>query len=112
MVNDHGIPEHSGIPTPPPLLKGYRTLLLSGATALVGVLAALDWSAVVPAPVVGLILGVLGLAGAVMRYLTNTPVTVAVPPVVAVTDVIKKHEDAIPPHVMEALKEAAPSAKL
>ena len=55
-------------------MKGYRTLLFSLAVAAVGVLQSFDWAAVVPPEQAGLALTIVGVAGAVLRFLTSTPV--------------------------------------
>ena len=55
-------------------MKGYRTLLFSVAVAVVGVLQSFDWASVVPPEKAGIALTVVGIAGAVLRFLTSTPV--------------------------------------
>lgn len=55
-------------------MKGYRTLLFSVAVAVVGVLQSFDWASVVPPEQAGIALTVVGIAGAVLRFLTSTPV--------------------------------------
>jgi hypothetical protein len=55
-------------------MKGYRTLLFSLAVAVVGVLQSFDWATVVPADQAGVALTVIGVAGAILRFLTSTPV--------------------------------------
>jgi hypothetical protein len=55
-------------------MKGYRTLLFSLAVAIVGVLQTFDWASVVPPEQAGIALTAVGIAGAVLRFLTSTPV--------------------------------------
>lgn len=55
-------------------MKGYRTLLFSLAVAVVGVLQSFDWASVIPPEHTGIALTIVGLAGAVLRFLTSTPV--------------------------------------
>ncbi|MCC6946960.1 MAG: hypothetical protein IT539_04250 [Bradyrhizobiaceae bacterium] len=55
-------------------MKGYRTLLFSLAVAIVGVLQSFDWATVIPPEQAGIALTVVGIAGAVLRFLTSTPV--------------------------------------
>ena len=55
-------------------MKGYRTLLFSLAVAVVGVMQSFDWASVVPPEQAGIALTVVGIAGAVLRFLTSTPV--------------------------------------
>lgn len=54
-------------------MKGYRTLLFSLAVAIVGVLQSFDWASVVPPEQAGIALTVIGVAGAILRFLTTTP---------------------------------------
>lgn len=57
-------------------MKGYRTLALNLATALVGVLVATDWVGLgLSDPVTaGAIATGLGVANTVLRFLTDGPV--------------------------------------
>jgi hypothetical protein len=55
-------------------MKGYRTLLFSLAVAIVGVLQSFDWATVVAPEQAGIALTVIGVAGAVLRFLTSTAV--------------------------------------
>jgi hypothetical protein len=55
-------------------MKGYRTLLFSLAVSMIGVLQSFDWASVVPPEHAGIALTVVGVAGAIMRFLTSTPV--------------------------------------
>jgi hypothetical protein len=54
-------------------MKGYRTLLFSLAVAIVGVLQSFDWASVIPPEQAGVALTVVGVAGAILRFLTSTP---------------------------------------
>jgi hypothetical protein len=55
-------------------MKGYRTLIFSLGLAVVGVLQTFDWASVVPAGKTGIALTVVGVASAVLRFFTTTPV--------------------------------------
>jgi hypothetical protein len=55
-------------------MKGYRTLLFSLAVAIVGVLQSFDWAMIVAPEHAGIALTVVGVASAVLRFLTSTPV--------------------------------------
>ncbi|MEX0590129.1 MAG: hypothetical protein WD207_03485 [Xanthobacteraceae bacterium] len=55
-------------------MKGYRTLLFSIAVAIVGVLQSFDWATVIAPEQAGIALTVIGVAGAILRFLTNTSV--------------------------------------
>jgi hypothetical protein len=55
-------------------MKGYRTLLFSLAVAVVGVLQSFDWATVIPPEQAGVALTAVGIASAVLRFLTSTPV--------------------------------------
>lgn len=54
-------------------LKGWRTLLVSLAIAVVGVLQSADWATIVPAEHVGTVMLVIGVLVAALRTLTDTP---------------------------------------
>jgi hypothetical protein len=54
--------------------KGWRTLLVSLAIAVVGVLQSTDWSTLIPEDRVGPVMVVIGGAMAVLRILTDGPV--------------------------------------
>ncbi len=56
------------------MLKGWRTLILSAATALIGVAQAFDWTSVLAGPYGGWVVTGIGVAAAVLRTVTNTPV--------------------------------------
>lgn len=51
-------------------MKGYRTLFFSLAVAAIGV----DWATLVPPEQAGIALTVVGVAGAILRFLTSSPV--------------------------------------
>ena len=55
-------------------MKGYRTLTLTRAAALGGVLMSTDWASVADPKTAGLIVTGLGLANSVLRFLTDGPV--------------------------------------
>ena len=55
-------------------MKGYRTLLFSLAVAIVGVLQSFDWATVFAPEQAGIALTVVGVAGAILRFFTNTAV--------------------------------------
>jgi hypothetical protein len=55
-------------------MKGYRTLLFSLAVAIIGVLQSFDWATVVAPEQAGIALTVVGVAGAILRFLTSTAV--------------------------------------
>ena len=55
-------------------MKGYRTLLFSLATAIVGVLSATDWVPLLGSQKAGVIVTAIGVVSAVLRFKTNTPV--------------------------------------
>jgi hypothetical protein len=55
-------------------MKGYRTLIFSLGVAVVGVLQTFDWATVVPPGKTGVALTAVGVAAAVLRFLTSTPV--------------------------------------
>jgi hypothetical protein len=57
-------------------LKGYRTLIISAAIAVVGALQGLDWISLLPANprAAGWAVTVLGIAMMVLRAITTTPV--------------------------------------
>lgn len=56
-------------------MKGYRTLALNLAAALVGVLVATDWIGLgLSTQTAGAIVTGLGIANTVLRFLTDGPV--------------------------------------
>ncbi len=54
--------------------KGWRTMALSLLLALVGVLQTADWTRIVSADQVGPVMLGVGILGALLRVLTDTPV--------------------------------------
>lgn len=56
-------------------MKGYRTLALNIASALIGVLIAFDYTGLgISTGTAGLIVTGLGAANTVLRFFTSTPV--------------------------------------
>ena len=55
-------------------LKGWKTILVAIAIAVVGVLQSADWATVVPERWVGPTMLGIGLLVALLRTLTDTPV--------------------------------------
>lgn len=56
-------------------MKGYRTLVLNLAAALVGVGLSFDWlGAGMPSQSAGMVMTGLGIANTVLRFFTSTPV--------------------------------------
>lgn len=56
------------------MLKGWKTLIFSAATALLGVASTMDWTSVLAGPWGGWVMTGVGIAGAVLRTVTTTPV--------------------------------------
>ncbi len=54
--------------------KGWRTLLVSLAIAIVGVLQSTDWRSLIPEERVGPVMMAIGVVMAVLRLATNGPV--------------------------------------
>ncbi|HEY8566168.1 MAG TPA: hypothetical protein VIL65_11755 [Beijerinckiaceae bacterium] len=61
-------------------LKGYRTLLLNAAAALVGVAQSFDWVDALGSRPAGYVVLALSLANMALRALTTTPLGDAGPP--------------------------------
>jgi hypothetical protein len=59
------------------MLKGYRTLIVAAAIAIVGALQGLDWVSLLPgnSQAAGWVVTGLGIAMMVLRTITTTPVT-------------------------------------
>lgn len=55
-------------------MKGYRTLALNLAAAVLGVLIATDWTAIAEPATAGLVVTALGVANTVLRFFTDGPV--------------------------------------
>lgn len=55
-------------------MKGYRTLTLNLAAAVLGVLIATDWATFASPAAAGGIVTALGLANTVLRFFTDGPV--------------------------------------
>ena len=62
---------HSNMET---LMKGYRTLFFSLAVAVVGVLQSFDWATLIAPEQAGVMLTVVRVISAILRFLTSTPV--------------------------------------
>lgn len=58
-------------------MKGYRTLTLNLAAAVLGVLIATDWVGLAGPTTAGFVVAGLGLANTVLRFLTDGPVGAA-----------------------------------
>jgi hypothetical protein len=56
------------------LLKGWRTIGVSAAIAVIGVLQTTDWATIVPSSEVGPTMLFIGVLVAVLRLLTDGPV--------------------------------------
>lgn len=55
-------------------MKGYRTVALNSAAAVVGVLIATDWTKLADPATAGLVVTGLGVANTVLRFFTDGPV--------------------------------------
>jgi hypothetical protein len=55
-------------------MKGYRTLVLNLAAAVLGVLIATDWTSLADPRSAGAVVTVLGVANTVLRFFTDGPV--------------------------------------
>ncbi|MBV5263159.1 hypothetical protein [Pinisolibacter aquiterrae] len=55
-------------------MKGFRTIALNLAAAVVGVLMSTDWLSIADPQTAGLIVGGLGLSNTVLRFFTDGPV--------------------------------------
>jgi hypothetical protein len=55
-------------------MKGYRTLTLNLAAAVLGVLIAADWTALADPVTAGAVVTALGLANSVLRFFTDGPI--------------------------------------
>lgn len=56
------------------MLKGYKTLILNAAVALLGVAQGFDWVGVAGGEKAGWVMTGIGIANMILRSLTNTPV--------------------------------------
>ena len=62
------------------MLKGWKTLMFSVATALFGVAQMTDWGSVIQNPkVAGAVLTGVGVANALLRAITTTPIGSSTP---------------------------------
>ena len=55
-------------------MKGYRTLTLNLAAAVVGVLMTTDWTGLTDPKTAGLVVTGLGIGNSILRCFTDTPV--------------------------------------
>jgi hypothetical protein len=55
-------------------MKGYRTIALNVAAAVLGALMSTDWLAVADPKTAGIVVGSLGLANTALRFFTDGPV--------------------------------------
>lgn len=55
-------------------MKGYRTIGLNVAAAVIGALMTTDWLSVADPKTAGLVVGGLGVANTVLRFFTDGPV--------------------------------------
>lgn len=55
------------------MLKGWKTILFNLAIAAFGVLQAVDWIDVLGSERAGLVVTAIGIAGTILRFLTDTP---------------------------------------
>jgi hypothetical protein len=56
------------------MLKGWRTLAFNAGLAVFGVLQAANWVDLLGSTKAGIAVTVIGVVGAVLRYVTDTPV--------------------------------------
>lgn len=55
------------------MLKGWKTLALNAALAVLGVLEATDWVDLLGSERAGIAVTVIGIIGVVLRFMTDTP---------------------------------------
>ena len=55
------------------MLKGWKTILFNLIVAAFGVLQAVDWIDVLGSERAGLVVTAIGIAGTILRFLTDTP---------------------------------------
>lgn len=55
------------------MLKGWKTILFNLVIAAFGVLQAVDWIDVLGSERAGLVVTAIGIAGTILRFLTDTP---------------------------------------
>lgn len=55
------------------MLKGWKTILFNLVVAAFGVLQTVDWIDVLGSDRAGLVVTAIGIAGTVLRFLTDTP---------------------------------------
>lgn len=56
------------------MLKGYRTLAFNSLVAILGVAQTFDWTTVLGSSTAGMVVTGIGVAGMVLRTVTDTPV--------------------------------------
>jgi hypothetical protein len=59
------------------MLKGWKTLAFNVAIAVFGVLQATNWVDLLGSDKAGIAVTVIGIIGAVLRFMTDTPATKA-----------------------------------
>lgn len=62
------------------MLTGWKTLIFSLAIAIVGVLSATDWVNLLGSTKAGWVVTGIGVASAILRMITSTPVGQSEPP--------------------------------
>mgnify|MGYP005870609021 FL=1 len=55
------------------MLKGWKTLAFNAALAVLGVLQAADWVDLLGSERAGIAITVIGIVGAILRFMTDTP---------------------------------------
>lgn len=57
------------------MLTGWRTLIFSVLVSVIGILQATDWVSLLNNPkTAGIVVTAIGVASAVLRFMTNTPI--------------------------------------
>jgi hypothetical protein len=57
------------------MLKGWKTLAFNAGLAVLGVLQAADWVDLLGSEKAGIAVTAIGIIGAVLRFMTDTPAT-------------------------------------
>jgi hypothetical protein len=57
------------------MLKGWKTLAFNVGVAVVGVLQATNWVDLLGSEKAGIAVTVIGIVGAILRFVTDTPAT-------------------------------------
>ncbi len=55
-------------------MKGWRTLIINAAVAVLGIATAFDWTSVVSQQTAGIIIAAVGFVNMGLRAITHTPV--------------------------------------